>query len=140
MMNNPSAVENSSPDSMIRSVGRRLAFVRKQLAQLHGEQHWTQTAVAQQTGLTQNIITRLEQGEGGKFESLVTVIHLYEAQGYNPAWLTSENNQHLSKFTLPQTGIHLSDQQRKTVIEFLDKTQQALNDSLAEIRQKLQRA
>lgn len=129
--------EGKSPSSTAQYVGRRLAIIRKELGRLHGEQQWTQTVVAEQTGLTQNIICRLEQGEGGKVESWLTVMGLYESYGYNPAWIVTENNEHVSKLSLREPLEKLSPQQRDAALKVLDEWQQGLNESLTEIRRIL---
>jgi transcriptional regulator with XRE-family HTH domain len=76
----------------ITRVGRRLARVRQLLGTRSTEAEWTQQVVANRTGLSQNIITRIEQGRGGSLENLLILLNYYRKQGYSLDWILAENN------------------------------------------------
>ena len=83
-------------------VGRRLFAIREELGRRTSESEWSQSAVAKKTGLTQNIVWRIEQGEGGKVENWLRLMYLYEAQGYNLNWMLTEHNALVSKIQLDE--------------------------------------
>jgi transcriptional regulator with XRE-family HTH domain len=76
----------------ITRVGRRLARVRQLQGARTKEADWTQQVVANRTGLSQNIITRIEQGRGGSLENFLILLNYYRKQGYSLDWILAENN------------------------------------------------
>jgi transcriptional regulator with XRE-family HTH domain len=99
--------DDSTPDEVgspnTQRVGRRLAIIREELGEFYGEHEWSQTAVANRIGLTQNIITRMEHGKGGLVENWLKVLNLYESQGYNLNWILTENNTLVSKLVIHES-------------------------------------
>jgi transcriptional regulator with XRE-family HTH domain len=81
-------------------VGQRLAGLREELGKFYPDQDWSQTAVGNRVGMTQNVITRMEHGKGGLMENWLKVLALYEQQGYNLHWILTENNKHVSKLLI----------------------------------------
>lgn len=73
-------------------IGKRLAHLRTELAAQHPEQNWSQSTIAEETGLTQNIIARMELNGAGTIETFLTLTQFYYRKGCNPAWVLLENN------------------------------------------------
>ncbi|GAB3307729.1 hypothetical protein [Hymenobacter tenuis] len=81
------------------TIGKRLARLRDELA-VTGEDPWTQARVAQEAGLTQNMVARLEQSGAGSIEAFVALILFYYQRGYNINWILLPDNSMVSKLAL----------------------------------------
>ncbi len=77
-------------------LGARLTQLRGELAG-PGEKPWSQGRVAAETGLTQNIVLRLEKTGTGLIGSLLALLTFYHARGYNIAWILLPDNAAVSK-------------------------------------------
>ncbi|HEX8426416.1 hypothetical protein [Hymenobacter sp.] len=73
-------------------IGKRLAHLRGELAAQHPDQNWSQASIAEETGLTQNIIARMELNGAGTIETFLTLTQFFYRKGCNPAWILLENN------------------------------------------------
>lgn len=108
MIEDDGTLENgteTSPSANTQRVGRRLATIREELGRFYGDHNWSQTAVGNMIGLTQNIITRMEHGKGGLMENWLKVLNLYESQGYNLKWILTEDNSQVSKLVINESTI-----------------------------------
>ena len=74
----------------VLEMGKRLLELRKALSRDSGEE-WTQPRIAQELGLTQNAIHRLEYG-GGSIENLGNLLDFYHLKGYNIQWVMVSDN------------------------------------------------
>ena len=120
--------KNSTPNS--QRVGKRLAIIREELGKHYGEAEWTQTAVAKRTGLTQNIIWRIEQGEGGKIENWLKVMGVYEAEGYNLNWVLTKHNGRVGKLQMDEVTKKAPEPIREAVQKTLDRHLKAVDEKL----------
>jgi transcriptional regulator with XRE-family HTH domain len=82
--------------SIQQLIGTRLTQLRGELAG-PGEKRWSQSRVAVETGLTQNIVTKLEKSSTGLIGSLLALLLFYHAQDYNITWILLPNNAAVSK-------------------------------------------
>lgn len=71
-------------------IGKRLVEFRKTLTRDTGEE-WTQPRIAQELGLSQNAIHRLEHGSGS-MENLSRLLDFYHNKGYNVQWVMVSDN------------------------------------------------
>jgi DNA-directed RNA polymerase specialized sigma subunit len=74
----------------VLEMGRRLTELRKVLSRDSG-QEWTRAGIAQESGLTQSVIHRLEGGSGS-IENLLILLHFYHIKGYNTQWVITLDN------------------------------------------------
>lgn len=111
---------HGEPTPNSRRVGKRLAIIREELVKRYGGTEWTQGAVAKRTGLTQNIISRIEQGEGGKIENWFKVMGIYEGQGYNLNWVLTKNNGQVSKLQLDEVARKSPEPIRDAILKTLE--------------------
>lgn len=77
---------------MKHTIGKRLAYVREQLSADDPKTNWTQAKVAEETGLKQNMITRIEHTGAGTFDAFRCVLLLYHSKGFNIRWILLEDN------------------------------------------------
>ena len=134
-MNDDSTPAQNSPHSF--RVGRRLAMIREELGRQYGESNWSQAAVARNTGLTQNIVWRIEQGEGGKIESWLKVMSLYETKGYNLNWILTEQNALVSKFHFDDATWNATSHLREELLKKLDQYQAVVGVEMSLLRELL---
>ncbi|TDN39872.1 XRE family transcriptional regulator [Hymenobacter sp. UV11] len=120
----------ATPTPNSRRVGKRLAIIREELVKRYGEAEWTQGAVAKRSGLTQNIISRIEQGEGGKIENWLKVMGIYESQGYNLNWVLTKNNSQVSKLQLDEVTRKSPEPIRDAILKTLDRHLNAVDEKL----------
>ena len=80
-------------------IGKRLATLRDELGYPGGEK-WTQARVCAETGLTQNMLGRLEQAGAGSIEAFITYLLFFSKHGYNLNWILQPDNAHVSKRSL----------------------------------------
>ena len=80
-------------------IGKRLALLRTELAG-PGEDAWSRTKLAVETGLTLNMVTRLEQSGAGSIETFITLLLFYHERGYNLSWVILPDNSTCSKMAL----------------------------------------
>jgi len=80
-------------------VARRLSQLRGELAS-PGEESWSQQRLADEAGLTLNIVHRLEQACAGRIESMFALLTFYHRQGYNISWIILDDNSSVSKYLL----------------------------------------
>jgi len=80
-------------------IGRRLALLREELA-CPGEDAWSQGKLADETGLTRNMVLRLEKLGNGSMEGLLALLFFYYQRGYNLNWLLAPDNSTVSKMQL----------------------------------------
>jgi len=99
----------------VLEMGKRLAELRKVLSRDSGEE-WTQFRIAQELGLTQSVIHRLECGSGS-IENLLILLHLYHIKGYNTQWLITLDNSSVRMYREDKT----SDQELMQILEKLNK-------------------
>lgn len=118
-------------------VGKRLVIIREELGRFHGEHAWSQAQVAQRTGLTQNIIHRMENGKGGQIENWLKVMALYEKEGYNLNWILTENNSLVSKLQLQDATQDAGACIRAELLKKLDQYGEVHNRELGELRKLL---
>ncbi len=119
---------------MTARVGKRLVLIREELGRFQGEPAWSQAQVAQRTGLTQNIIHRMENGKGGQIENWLKVMALYEKEGYNLNWIMSENNSLVSKLQLTEATQGAGASVRAELLKKLDQYDEVHIRELAELR------
>ncbi|WP_400194218.1 helix-turn-helix domain-containing protein [Hymenobacter sp. B81] len=126
----------SAPGENLNSVrvGKRLVSIREELGRFHGEHAWSQAQVARQTGLTQNIIHRMENGKGGQIENWLKVLALYEKEGYNLNWILTENNILVSKLQLQDATQDASANIRAELLKRLDHYSQVHNQEISDLR------
>ncbi|MGI4734817.1 MAG: hypothetical protein ACRYG7_06505 [Janthinobacterium lividum] len=84
-------------------VGKRLAQLRSELAG-PGEEMWSQGKVASETGLTTNMVGRLEQFCGGSIDAILALLAFYHGRGYNVGWIILPDNSAVSKYVLSDSG------------------------------------
>lgn len=118
-------------------VGKRLVMIREELGRFHGEHTWSQTQVAQRTGLTQNIIHRMENGKGGQIENWLKVMALYEKEGYNLNWILSEKNSFVSKLQITDATQDAGATIRAEILKKLDQYNEVHGREMAELRMLL---
>lgn len=123
---------SENPNS--QRVGKRLVIIREELGRLRGEHAWSQAQVALQTGLTQNIIHRMENGKGGQIENWLKVMALYEKEGYNLNWILTENNGLVSKLQLHDATQAAGACVRAELLKKLDEYREVHNREMAELR------
>jgi hypothetical protein len=80
-------------------VARRLSQLRSELAS-PGEEAWSQQRLADEAGLTLNIVHRLEQSCAGRIEAMFTLLTFYHNRGYNISWIILDDNSAVSKYLL----------------------------------------
>lgn len=83
-------------------IGKRLAQLRDELA-IPGEDAWSQVRLAEETGLTRNVVARLEQTFSGSIEVCLTILYFYHQRGYNISWIILPDNTTVSKMALSDT-------------------------------------
>ena len=110
----------SAPSVNTKRVGKRLAIIREELGRRYGEADWTQEAVARRAKLTQNIIWRIEQGEGGKIENWLRLMGIYEGEGYNLNWILTIDNREVSKLQLDEVTRKVPKSSRDALRKMLD--------------------
>lgn len=122
--------EPDSNNTHRQRIGRRLAAIRDELGR---GQRWTQEQVAARTGLTQNIISRIEKSGAGAVENWLVLMAFYQQQGYTLNWILSEDNTLESKLYLDelkeQGGISAEALQRD-ILEEVEQLQKTVNRKL----------
>lgn len=116
-------------------VGKRLVIIREELGRFQGEHNWSQAQVAQRTGLTQNIIHRMENGKGGQIENWLKVMALFEQEGYNLNWIMTENNSLVSKLQLQEATQRAGATVRAELLKKIDQYSEGHNRQLGELRE-----
>lgn len=105
-------------------IGKRLAQLRDELAG-PGEDAWTQDRLAEATGLTRNMIARLEQSCSGSIESCMTLLIFYHQRGYNLSWIVLPDNSAVSKMAISDASkavdVQLVRSKLQELREMLDK-------------------
>lgn len=109
-------------------------MIREELGRLLGEHNWSQAQVAQRTGLTQNIIHRMENGKGGQIENWLKVMALYEKEGYNLNWILTEKNSLISKLQLHDATQDAGASIRAEVLKRLDEYSRLQNEEISNLR------
>ena len=137
-MKTPATEESTevSTSATVR-VGRRLTQIRKELGRAHGDQEWSQTAVGGRTGLTQNVIARMENGKGGLFENWLRLLGLYETQGYNLNWILTEKNGMMGKMLLHEATDSYLRANVLRKMETIKQHQKKLTEELTELEQMM---
>lgn len=128
-------MENGKDIEQVRErIGRRLAFLRKDLSSSSGSEDWSQGRVGKATGLTQNGVMRLENSGHGSLEGLVKMLLFYYKHGYNLNWILAPDNTTLSRLILRENieGLDTS-----ASLEALETLRQDLNQRIDEIQSKL---
>ncbi len=92
------SAEDSKLSNLSQLYGQRLREVREKLSE-ESEKKVTQESIAEETGLTQNIMYRLEKGDG-RFPALAAVLSYYYAKGVNLNWIFAPDNRDESFFRL----------------------------------------
>lgn len=116
-------------------VGKRLVIIREELGRFQGEHNWSQAQVAQRTGLTQNIIHRMENGKGGQIENWLKVMALYEQEGYNLNWIMTENNSLVSKLQLQEATQDAGATIRAELMKKIDQYSESRNREFGVLRE-----
>lgn len=119
-----------TPNPNSRRVGQRLTKIREELGKHYGEADWTQAAVARRIGLTQNIVWRIEQGEGGKIENWLKLMGVYESQGYNLNWVLTRHNGQVSKLQLDEVAKKSPEPIRDVILRTLEKHLATVDEKL----------
>jgi len=105
-------------------IGKRLAMLRDELGG-PGEDTWTQDRLAEATGLTRNMIARLEQSCSGSIESCMTLLIFYHQRGYNLSWIVLPDNSSVSKMAISDASkavdVQLVRSKLQELREILDK-------------------
>ncbi|RZJ57197.1 MAG: XRE family transcriptional regulator [Hymenobacter sp.] len=105
-------------------IGKRLAMLRDELGG-PGEDAWTQDRLADATGLTRNMIARLEQSCSGSIESCMTLLIFYHQRGYNLSWIVLPDNSSVSKMAISDASkavdVQLVRSKLQELREILDK-------------------
>jgi len=99
----------------VLEMGKRLLELRKVLSRDSGEE-WTQPRIAQELGLTQNAVHRLEYG-GGSIENLGKLLDFYHFKGYNIQWVMVSDNRSIRMYRDDK----VSDQELLQTLEKLTK-------------------
>lgn len=115
-------------------IGRRLALLRDELA-CPGEDAWSQGRLADETGLTRNMVLRLEKAGNGSLEGCLALLFFYHQRGYNLSWILLPDNSTVSKMQLnddkKSIDVHLVLGKLTSFKEVLDKEVIELIESLA---------
>lgn len=84
-------------------IGKRLALLRDELA-CPGEDAWSQARLAEEAGLSRNVVARLEQSFSGSIEVCLTILFFFHQRGYNISWIILPNNTTVSKMALSESA------------------------------------
>ena len=99
-------------------IGKRLAQLRDELASL-GEDTWSQARLAEEAGLSRNVVARLEQSFSGSIEVCLTILLFFHQRGYNISWIVLPDNSTVSKMVLSDTAKSIDTQlMHSKLIEF----------------------
>ncbi|WP_133271011.1 hypothetical protein [Hymenobacter radiodurans] len=82
-------------------IGKRLAALRDELAG-PGEKKWTIAMVAEETGLTQNMVGQMERSGAGGIEIFISYLLFFYRRGYNLNWIILPDNASVSKKRLEE--------------------------------------
>lgn len=104
-------------------IGRRLAQLRDELAR-PGDEKWTQAMVAQETGLTLNMVGQMERSGAGGIEIFISYLLFFYRRGYNLNWIILPDNKHLSKM---QLGNEIKTVDMQSVLNQMQNIKQALD-------------
>lgn len=84
-------------------IGKRLALLRDELA-CPGEDAWSQARLAEEAGLSRNVVARLEQSFSGSIEVCLTILLFFHQRGYNISWIVLPDNTTVSKMALNESA------------------------------------
>lgn len=103
-------------------IGKRLALLREELSGAGGEK-WTQTMVADETGLTKNMIGQMERSGAGGIEIFVTYLLFFHQRGYNINWIILPDN---SRVTKMQLGAQIKAVELQAVVNQFENIKQVI--------------
>lgn len=83
-------------------IGKRLVMLRDELAG-PGEDSWSQAKLAEESGLSRNVIARLEQTFSGSIEVCLTILFFFHRRGYNISWIILPDNSMVTKIAMSET-------------------------------------
>lgn len=83
-------------------IGKRLVMLRDELAG-PGEDSWSQARLAEEAGLSRNVVARLEQTFSGSIEVCLTILFFFHRRGYNISWIVLPDNSTVTKMALSDT-------------------------------------
>lgn len=107
------------------TIGKRFAMLRDELK---GDEPWTQSKVANSTGLTTNQVARLEQSGAGSIDGFLTMLIFYQSQGYNLNWILLEDNEQVGKLFINENTKNLDTQGSIAALQALKSS---LTDTLS---------
>jgi transcriptional regulator with XRE-family HTH domain len=110
-------------------IGRRLAMLREELA-CPGEDTWSQGRLADATGLTRNMVLRLEKAGNGSLEGCLALLFFYHQRGYNLNWILLPDNSMVSKMKMSDENKSID---ATLVLEKLTSFKQALDKDVHEL-------
>lgn len=114
-------------------IGKRLAQLRDELG-CPGDDTWSQVRLAEETGLTRNVVARLEQTFSGSIEVCLTILFFYHHRGYNISWIILPDNTTVSKMALSDTtraiDAHLVESKLQEFKQLLTKEVDNLSECL----------
>ena len=76
-------------------IGERLKTIREELKKENSA--FEKRNVVKITGISSNTLYKIEKGETSSYIYIFKLINLYKIMGYNPLWITTENNIFISK-------------------------------------------
>jgi transcriptional regulator with XRE-family HTH domain len=86
---------------MKQILGERISELREDLQKRTSEK-WPMSKVAVEVGITQNMIERVERGQGGSIETYMLLFNFYQSRGYNLNWLMLSDNSGHIKYALDE--------------------------------------
>ncbi|QNE42180.1 hypothetical protein F1C16_21375 (plasmid) [Hymenobacter sp. NBH84] len=114
-------------------IGKRLAQLRDELA-APGEAKWSQVRLANELGLTQNVVARLEKSAAGSNESLLTLLLFYHQRGFNITWILLDDNSHVSRMRLDETTPTLD---KRSVLEKLAGLRETVDSEVVKLMETI---
>lgn len=92
--------------------GKRLRIIRNEILDTDGKSI-TQADIAERSGLSQNVVHRLEKGLGTSVENIIIYLNYLDQNGFNINWILSIDNTNVDKYKAQSSEHFLSN--------FLDK-------------------
>lgn len=68
-----------------------------------GEDSWSQAKLAEEAGLSRNVVARLEQTFSGSIEVCLTILFFFHRRGYNISWIVLPDNSTVTKMAMSDT-------------------------------------
>jgi transcriptional regulator with XRE-family HTH domain len=68
-----------------------------------GEGSWSQARLAEEAGLSRNVVARLEGSFSGSIEVCLTILFFFHQRGYNISWIILPDNSTVTKMAMNDT-------------------------------------